>query len=75
MVIPLFGAVLILPPLVGVFLVPVRFAGAPLIVLYLFSVWMVLIVVTALLARRMQDASPGEKSQVDSLPDSSGDET
>lgn len=57
LIVPIFGAVLIVPPIVQVFLFPIHFAGAPLIVAYLFAVWVALIMATALMARHMKDTS------------------
>jgi hypothetical protein len=45
-----FGAMLMLPPLVHVFNHPIRHFGIPQIVFYLFAVWLLLIVATAMLA-------------------------
>ena len=48
-----FGAVLIVPPILSIFNVPVRILGVPLVVMYLFMVWITLVGVTLLLSRRM----------------------
>lgn len=66
LVVPLFGAMLIVPPVVGIFLYPTLLFGAPLIVVYLFAVWIGLIVATALLARHMQDQTPTKPLEVES---------
>jgi hypothetical protein len=58
-----FGALLILPPLVHVFNQPIFHFGIPQIVFYLFVVWLLLIGATALLARalpRDDTAEPGD---------------
>lgn len=58
------GAALMLPPLVYVFNQPITHLGIPQIVLYLFLLWLLLIVGTALLAHRVPrdelDTEPGE---------------
>jgi hypothetical protein len=58
------GAALMLPPLVYVFNQPIMHLGIPQIVLYLFLLWLLLIVGTALLAYRVPrdelDTKPGE---------------
>ena len=52
-VLPILGAFLLLPPVVTLFAVQVDVAGVPLLVVYLFGVWLALIVCAALLARRL----------------------
>lgn len=51
LVLPVFGAMLFVPPLVSIFTVDMRVLGFPLVVFYLFAVWLVLIAATALLSR------------------------
>ena len=46
-----FGAMLLLPPLVYVFNQPITHFGIPQIVFYLFAVWLLLITGMALLTR------------------------
>lgn len=55
----LFGALLMLPPLVLLFNQPIFYFGVPQIVFYLFGLWLMLIIGTALLTRAM----PREKSE------------
>ena len=50
---PVFGAMLFVPPLLGVFNVPAAFVGIPVVAIYLFSVWIGLIALTFILARRL----------------------
>ncbi|MEO0999520.1 MAG: hypothetical protein AAFW69_02770 [Pseudomonadota bacterium] len=50
---PVAGLLALLPPLVGLFAEPVRARGVPLILLYVFGVWIALIVGTRMLARRL----------------------
>jgi len=47
----LFGALLLVPPLVYLFNQPISHFGVPQIVIYLFVVWLLLIVGTAALSR------------------------
>jgi len=58
------GALLMLPPLVYVFNQPISHFGVPQIVFYLFAVWLLLIVATALLTRALppdeRDAETGD---------------
>jgi hypothetical protein len=56
-----FGALLMLPPLVYVFNHPIAHLGIPQIVVYLFAVWVLLIAGTALLAH----ASPPDEAEPD----------
>jgi hypothetical protein len=50
---PILGAFLLMPPLVTLFAVSADLGGVPLIVVYLFGVWLALIVCAAWLARRL----------------------
>lgn len=59
LILPLLGAFLLLPPLTDLFVAPMRIAGIPLIVLYLFGVWLGLILVALWLARRLRGPEPG----------------
>ena len=60
LILPLLGAFLLLPPLPLVFMSPARLAGIPLIVLYIFGVWLVLILTALWLARRLQGRERGQ---------------
>nr|WP_314259672.1 hypothetical protein [uncultured Devosia sp.] len=56
-----FGALLMLPPLVSVFNQSITHFGIPQIVFYLFVVWLLLIIGTALLAHAVpRDSEPDE---------------
>lgn len=50
---PLAGAVALLPPVVLLFNAPVDVLGIPLKVFYVFTVWLALVVAAALLGRRV----------------------
>jgi hypothetical protein len=53
-VLPFLAMALMLPPLVLIFTAPVRLAGVPLIVVYVFGVWVALIAAAYLVARRLK---------------------
>lgn len=53
LVLPVFGALLVIPPLLGVFNVPHAILGIPIVAVYFFAVWIGLIVATAILSRRL----------------------
>ena len=57
---PLFGAVLFASPLVRAFAIDLRALGAPLIMIYIFGVWIALIASAVALARidRREDDAP-----------------
>jgi Fe2+ transport system protein B len=52
-VLPLFGVFLLMPPIITLFASGFDIHGVPLIVVYVFSVWIALIVCAALLAKRL----------------------
>jgi len=56
-----FGALMFLPPLVLLFNIETRVFGIPLEVIYLFSAWFGLILVTAWFARRLPHAPADPK--------------
>lgn len=63
---PIAGALLIVPPLLTLFTGPYRIFGAPLDTVYLFTVWVLLILGSVLASRRMprsdiveRDGEPG----------------
>lgn len=65
LVLTLGGGLLLFPPLVLLFNHEVAFFGIPQIVVYLFAVWVLLIIGTALLTRQLprdttQDGAEGE---------------
>ena len=53
LVFAVFSALLIVPPLVYIFNHPILHFGLPQVVLYLFAVWLLMIVGTALLSRAL----------------------
>lgn len=61
LVLTLFGALLMLPPMVYVFNQKLNHFGIPQIVIYLFAVWLLLIVGTAMLNHFL----PGDRNPPD----------
>lgn len=57
-VLPILGLFLLVPPVIGLFAAPVDVAGVPLIVVYLFAVWLGLALATALLGRALELPEP-----------------
>jgi hypothetical protein len=61
---PLAGALLLTPPLGGIFEVEATVWGVPFLLVYLFAVWALLIAGTAALARRLGEAeAAGEEGE------------
>lgn len=50
---PVFGAVLIIPPILTLFNVQMRLFGVPLEAIYLFTIWLLLIIGAAITSWRM----------------------
>jgi len=63
---PIVGLLLLMPPVITLFAVEADVAGVPLIVVYLFGVWLALIACGAWLARRLarppEDADSGDSA-------------
>ena len=59
-ILPLVGALLLLPPVAGIFRIDATLGGIPLIVVCIFAVWAGLIAGAALLAPRLRDAEAAE---------------
>lgn len=53
LVLPFVALFLILPPIIHIFAAPVRLAGIPLIVVYLFAWWAGGVIAAFLIARRL----------------------
>ena len=59
LLLPVAGAIALLPPLIGFFGHPGRIFGLPIVVVYVFGLWIVLIAVAARLSRLLcNEASP-----------------
>ena len=56
-VLPFAAAILLMPPLIGIFAAPIVLGGFPLIVLYVFCVWAAIIVAAFALARRLTSSA------------------
>jgi hypothetical protein len=61
----LFGSLLLLPPLAGVFQLQRRFLGAPAELIYLFACWIALIAASFWLSRRLPHEPEAEPSNED----------
>ncbi|MEL6583358.1 MAG: hypothetical protein AAFQ36_05960 [Pseudomonadota bacterium] len=56
LLVPLGGAIALLPPFAGFFARPGEVFGLPLVVVYLFGVWLAIILVSIRLTRLLQQA-------------------
>ncbi len=61
LMLPIAGALLIVPPLLTLFTAPYRMFGAPLETIYLFAVWIAMIVGTVLASRHLPRAEIFER--------------
>jgi len=52
-VVPLAALVLLMPPFISLFVAPVNVLGIPLLVVYMFGVWALLVFLTWRLSRRL----------------------
>lgn len=55
---PVLGFLILIPPVIGLFATEATIFGAPLILVYLFAVWLGLIAVAAVLAQKLGKAEP-----------------
>lgn len=58
LIVTLLGIWLFMPPMLDVFSQRTSLLGMPLIVVYVFGVWLALICLTAILASRISDNAP-----------------
>lgn len=59
---PILGAILLMPPIISLFIANASVGGVPLVVVYLFGTWLALIGCAAWLARRLgPSGSDGEQ--------------
>jgi hypothetical protein len=65
---PCVGLLLLMPPFIGLFSPRLTLLGIPLLVFYVFGVWAVLIVLTAVLARRLDPPEPARDADPPDLP-------
>ena len=59
LVLPLAGLLLLTPPIANLFVADIRFFGAPMIGIYLFTVWGLLIACAYRLSRRLGGTERG----------------
>ncbi len=62
-ILPFVGLLLFMPPILDFFDVGRYLFGLPLLLVYLFAIWLVGILLTGLAARRLQRARDGEEGQ------------
>ena len=55
LVVSLLGLWLLMPPMIGFFNRSTMIAGIPLIIVYIFGVWLALIILTIVLSRHVPD--------------------
>jgi len=67
-VLPFLATVLLAPPIILIFAAPVRLAGIPLIVVYIFGVWAAVILAALLLSRGLAHAGATEHPPGESGP-------
>lgn len=67
-ILPIAAAVLLLPPFILVFAAPATIAGVPLIVVYVFAAWAVIVLAAWLVARRIELDSPDGRADVGEPP-------
>lgn len=53
---PIFGFLLLIPPVIGLFATEATVFGAPLVLVYLFVIWLGLIIVAAILSQQLSKA-------------------
>ena len=68
---PIVGALLLLPPLAGIFQLDMRIAGVPVTAVYLFGVWAILIIAAYALSRALQNAEHTTAVETDASRESS----
>ncbi|WP_299442080.1 hypothetical protein [uncultured Rhodospira sp.] len=66
MILPAFGLVLFMPPVIGLFVSEYALFGVPSIVVYVFGAWAALIAVAALINRRL--SAPARSRADDERP-------
>lgn len=70
MVLLIIGAILLMPPVAAVFVLDVTVFGIPLVVFYIFAVWLALIIGAAILAKPLGRMDYRAQSDVSSDSDS-----
>lgn len=69
LILPVIGAILLLPPVARIFELDVRIGGVPLLAVYVFAVWAALIVGAAALSRRLGGPEPAADDAEAGKPD------
>lgn len=66
-ILPFAAVLLFAPPMLSIFAAPVRLWGLPLIVIYMFGAWALVVLAAALLARRLprRDLPEGDPARTD----------
>ena len=59
-ILPVVGAILLVPPVAGIFRLEATILGIPATLAYVFGVWALLIAAAALLSRRLRAADPDD---------------
>lgn len=59
---PVLVFMLLVPPLIGLFAVETSVFGAPMIVVYLFGVWLLAIVIAAFISRKARALEPPDQT-------------
>ncbi len=62
-----FGVILLLPPILSIFNIETRLFGAPLVVIYLFGIWLLLIVATFFLSSFISNSDINATSKEDEI--------
>lgn len=56
---PILGLLLLFPPIIDLFAAPSLLGGIPMIVVYIFGLWLALVVVAFWFSRRLSDDESG----------------
>ncbi len=65
LIVPVLGLCLLIPPFISIFSIKISFFGVPLIVLYIFLVWITLILTTRFLSIKLMQNDPGQENEPD----------
>lgn len=63
LVLPLIGILIFLPPYIRIFDQNAFLAGIPVLFIYIFMLWFIGIVLTAIVARRLVGKGPAQRSK------------
>jgi len=62
LVLPFVATILLMPPVILIFAVPAQLGGIPLIAIYIFLAWAVVVASAFLIARRIAAPAPADSS-------------